>query len=249
MKNKLLAISLVAILSTNFLFAQATDDNEVKITQVGDTLKLYIDQVGFGNKIGGNDFSSSSTAMTITGSTLELDLDFNGNQNILFGPLEADSSYYKFNVTGDSNEFDWDIGSTGSSDSSNINFAITGSSNTFDIDQGKVGASAERLDADLVLQSGSTSNVFDIDWESDDIVWNLDIDGSSNNINTLQNDGANSLTFTLDGSSADVDINQISGTCVSGTTGCATPNAIITLDVDSENAIIQINQKDSSSDS
>ena len=141
-------------------------------------------------------------------------------------------------------------GSNGSSDSSNINFAITGSSNTFDIDQGKVGASAERLDADLVLQSGSTSNVFDIDWESDDIVWNLDIDGSSNNINTLQNDGANSLTFTLDGSSADVDINQISGTCVSGApAACSTPNAIITLDVDSENAVIQINQKDSSSDS
>lgn len=78
----------------------------------------------------------------------------------------------------------------------------------------------------------------------------LDIDGSSNNINTLQNDGANSLTFTLDGSSADVDINQISGTCVSGApAACSTPNAIITLDVDSENAVIQINQKDSSSDS
>lgn len=236
-------------MSTTFLFAQATDDNEVKITQVGDTLKLYIDQVGFGNKIGGDDFSSGSTAMTITGSTLEFDLDFNGNSNILYGPVEADSSYYKLDVTGDGNIFDWNIGDTGSSDSSNINFAITGSSNTFDIDQGKVGASAERLDADLVLQSGSTSNVFDIDWESDDIVWNLDIDGSSNNINTLQNDGANSLTFTLDGSSADVDINQISGTCVSGTTGCSTPNAIITLDVDSENAVIQINQKDSSSDS
>ena len=248
--KKLISLSVMLLMSTTFIFAQATDDNEVKITQVGDTLKLYIDQVGFGNKIGGNDFSSSSTAMTITGSTLELDLDFNGNQNILFGPLEADSSYYKLNVTGDSNVFDWNIGDTGSSDSSNINFAITGSSNTFDIDQGKVGASAERLDADLVLQSGSTSNVFDIDWESDDIVWNLDIDGSSNNINTLQNDGANSLTFTLDGSSADVDINQISGTCVSGApAACSTPNAIITLDVDSENAVIQINQKDSSSDS
>ena len=45
--NKIL--SLVLLMSTTFVFAQATDDNEVKITQVGDTLKLYIDQIGYGN--------------------------------------------------------------------------------------------------------------------------------------------------------------------------------------------------------
>ena len=38
-------------MSTNILFAQTTDDNEIKITQTGDTLKLYIDQVNFNNKI------------------------------------------------------------------------------------------------------------------------------------------------------------------------------------------------------
>ena len=45
-------------MSTNILFAQVIDDNEIKITQTGDTLKLYIDQVGFGNKIGGDNASS-----------------------------------------------------------------------------------------------------------------------------------------------------------------------------------------------
>ena len=53
--NKLLSIAL--LLSTSFVFAQATDDNEIKITQTGDTLKLYVDQIGFGNKIGGDDAS------------------------------------------------------------------------------------------------------------------------------------------------------------------------------------------------
>lgn len=245
--NKLL--SLVLLLSTGFVFAQATDDNEVKITQVGDTLKLYIDQVGFGNKIGGSDGSSGSlSSMTLTGATLDFNIDMIGNQNILFGPFEADSYNLILNVTGDSNEFDWNVGDTGSSDSGDINFVITGSSNTFDIDQGFVN-SAEFLNADLVLQSGSSSNVFDIDWEADNITWNLDIDGSSNNINTLQNDGEPSLTLSLDGSSADIDINQLSGTCASQVTGCSSPDAIINLDVDSENAIIQINQKDSASDS
>ena len=41
-------------MSTNILFAQATDDNEIRIDQEGDTLTLYIDQVGFGNKVANN---------------------------------------------------------------------------------------------------------------------------------------------------------------------------------------------------
>ncbi len=244
--NKLL-ISLLFLMSTSFVFAQATDDNEILIQQSGDTLKLYIDQVGFGNKIGGDNFSSGSSNMTITGSSLEFDLDFIGNSNILFGPVIADSSYYKLDFNGDSNIIDWNIGYIGSSDSSNYNFDVTGSSNTFDIDQGYA-VSAERLDADLVLIG--SSNVFDIDFESDDNTWNFDITGASNNINTLQNDGSQTLNFTLVGDSADVDINQISGTCASGAgTGCATPNASINLNVTSDNSIIQINQQDSSNDS
>ena len=241
-------ISLFLLMSTSFVFAQATDDNEINITQSGDTLKLYIDQIGFGNKIGGDNGSSGSlSAMSITGTTLEFDLDFTGNQNVLFGPVIADSSYYKLDFTGDSNSIDWNIGYIGSADSSNINFDVTGDSNTFDLDQGYV-YSAERLDADLILIG--SSNVFDVDWEADDVVWNFDITGGSNNINTLQNDGANEMTVTLDGDSADIDINQISGTCVSGApAACASPNALLTLDITSDNAIIQINQKDSSNDS
>ena len=235
-------------MSTTFVFAQATDDNEIKITQSGDTLKLYVDQIGFGNKIGGDDASGGSlSAMSITGSSLEFDLDFTGNQNVLFGPVVADSSYYKLDFTGDSNEIDWNIGYIGSADDSNINFDVTGDSNTFDLDQGYA-ASAERLDADLILIG--SSNVFDIDWESDDNVWNFDITGDSNNINTLQNDGEQNLEFTLVGDSADVDINQISGTCATGAgNACATPNANIVLDITSDYAIIQLNQKDSANDS
>ncbi|MEE2925297.1 MAG: hypothetical protein VX619_10995 [bacterium] len=244
--NKLL--SIVLLLSTSFVFAQATDDNEIKITQSGDTLELYIDQIGFGNKIGGNDFSSGSgTSMSITGSSLEFDLDFTGNQNVLFGPVVADSSVYKLEFIGDSNEIDWNIGYIGSADSSDIFFDVTGDSNTYDLDQGYV-YSAERLDADLLLVG--SSNVFDIDWESDDNIWDFDITGDSNNVNTLQNDGAQNLEFTLVGDSADVDINQISGTCATGAgTACSSPNANIVLDVTSDNATIQLNQKDSANDS
>ncbi len=78
------------LLSTSFVFAQATDDNEIKITQTGDTLKLYVDQIGFGNKIGGDNFSSGSgSVMAITGSSLAFDLDLAADQIIFVGVGEA----------------------------------------------------------------------------------------------------------------------------------------------------------------
>ena len=244
--NKLFSIAgWLLLFTTSSVLAQATDDNEIMIQQSGDTLTLYIDQVGYGNKIGLDDFSSSGSDMTIVGSGLTFDIDMLGNQNLIYGPIEMDDSDLTFNLTGDSNEVDWNIGYIGSSDDSNYNFAITGDSNTFDIDQGYV-YSAERLDADLILVG--SSNVFDLDFESDDITWDFDITGDSNNFNTLQNDGSQSLTVEWNGDSGDIDINQISGTCVGGSP-CATPNAIINLDITSDNATVQINQKDSAGDS
>ena len=55
MNKKLISLIFVGFLSTNILFAQATDDNEIRIDQEGDTLTLLIDQVGFGNKISQTD--------------------------------------------------------------------------------------------------------------------------------------------------------------------------------------------------
>ena len=240
-------ISLFLIMTTPFVFAQATDDNEIMIEQSGDTLSLYIDQVGYGNKIGLDDFTSSGSDMTIIGSNLTFDLDMIGNQNLIYGPIEMDSSSLTFSLTGDANEVDWNIGYIGSSDDSNYNFAITGDTNTFDIDQGYV-YSAERLDADLILVGGS--NIFDIDFESDDVTWNFDITGDSNNFNTLQNDGSQSLTVEWNGDSGDIDINQISGSCATGAgVSCVSPNATINLDITSDNATVQITQKDSAGDS
>ena len=243
----MIRILLGLILIPSFLFAQATDDNEVWIDQTGDTLTLYIDQIGFGNKIGLDDFSGSADYMTITGDTLTFDLDFIGNQNLLFGTLVADTSTFNLDFTGDSNELDWNIGYIGSSDDSTWDITVTGDSNTWDIDQGYV-ASAERLDLDLTLIG--SSNIFDLDFESDDNIWDWDITGDSNNINVLMNDGSNEQTVTFVGDSADIDINQISGTCAAGASNsCSSPNGNIQLDITSDDATIQINQKDSANDS
>lgn len=242
MKKFILGLSLIML--PLLTFAAATDDNEINIDQAGDTLVLYIDQIGYGNKMGLNNFSSSSSPMPIIGSSLTFNIDQIGNENLLYGEVTADSSSYTLEWNGDSNVWDWMIGDSGSSDNSNYLVDITGDSNTMDLDQG-TNLSAERLDFDLTVIG--SSNVFDVDIDVDDAVWNFDITGSSNNINTMQKDGAEQeINLTLIGSSADVDINQMSGTCPTGVTTC---NGIITLDIDSENANIQINQKDATNDS
>ena len=87
-------IAMSAMLISVMAFSGASDDNEINIDQSGDTLTLYIDQIGYGNKVGGDDFSTSSSASSITGSDLTFDIDQVGNSNLLFGTIEADSSTY-----------------------------------------------------------------------------------------------------------------------------------------------------------
>jgi hypothetical protein len=237
-------LGLLSLTLSSFVLGNASDDNEINIEQSGDTLTIYIDQVGYGNKIGLDDYSVSSSATPITGTSLTFDIDQIGNGNLLFGTVTSNSSTYNLIWTGDSNSWDWNIGVVGSSDSTAIDVDITGDSNTMDFDQGST-ASAERLDMDLTLVG--SSNVFDVDVETDDVTWDFDILGSSNDINTLQNDGYyQTITVELDGDGADIDINQISGTCPQGITSC---KGIVTLDVTSDNATIQINQKDNAGDS
>lgn len=235
---------MAGLMLTSFVWAGASDDNEINIDQTGNTLTLYIDQVGYGNKIGLNNFETSSAATPITGTSLTFNIDQLGNENLLYGTLTANSSTYNLMWTGDSNVLDYKIGDTGSSDATTMDITMTGDSNTIDFDQGSV-ASSERLDFDLSVL-GST-NVFDIDIETDDVTWNWDITGDDNNIKSLQNDGFyQTQTVEFDGDSADIDINQLSGTCPTGISTC---KGIITLDITSDNAVIQINQKDSANDS
>ena len=243
--KKLISFCLIALMSTNILFAQATDDNEIRLDQEGDTLTLYIDQVGFGNKVANN--SDADEKMVITGTTLTIDIDQIGNQNKIFGPLIADTSDFDLSFTGDSNILDWNIGYQGSADDSVYDITVTGDSNTWDLDQGYQ-FSAERLDLDMTIIGNS--NVFDLDFESDDNTFNWEITGDSNNLNVLMKDGAHTQTVDYTGDSGDIDINQVSGTCVSGSgNSCASPDAKIIMDIDSDNATIQINQKDSANDS
>ena len=147
-------LGLVILFSIPSAFAAATDDNEININQEGDTLTLLIDQYGYGNKMGLDNFDSSSGAMVITGTTLNFNIDQIGNENLLYGPFIADTSTVVLEFNGDSNVWDWNVGNGGSSDDANIASDITGDSNTMDLDIG-ANASAERLDFDLTVIGSS----------------------------------------------------------------------------------------------
>ena len=232
-------IAFLLLLCPVVLYA-GTNDNEVKLDQAGDTLKLYIDQIGYGNKIcGSNSSGACASDWTLTGNTVTMDIDMIGNLNQVFGPTLFDTTDVDLKFTGNSNIWDWNVGYGGSADSSVLDVDITGNSNQFDIDWGYA-ASAERLDFDLDITGGS--NVWNIDIENDDATWNVDVIGSSNNFLTTQSDGAyNSITLEWIGSNGDIDILQSSGTCPTGVTGCY---GVINADFDSENAIVDIKQKD-----
>lgn len=221
--------------------AAAATDNEIAIQQTGDTLKLYIDQVGYGNKACGTLSSSvCGSDWVITGHTLEIDIDQIGNNNKLIGPIILTNSTIDLKFTGDSNTWDWNIGANGSIADVDIDVDVNGGSNSMDLDIAG-SASAANLDFDLDMDGGS--NVTDIDINSSNATWNFTVDGASNNIKTEQSDSVDhTITAVLVGSGGDWDIVQKSGTC----SGIASCQSLIDISVDSENSVVQITQKDTS---
>lgn len=243
MKHKLLLIMItLGLISIPSALYAGADDNEIWLQQSGTALTLNFTQKGYGNKVGGDNFSGTSIDMILTGATNSLTLLQYGDANKLYGPFIADTSTVNLTFTGDSNVMDWNVGYAGSADTLNMLGTVTGSSNTFDIDVG-YNASAEYLNWDLVT-TGS-SNVFTTKIDSDNAVWNWTVTGSSNDINTLQADATdNKITAVLTGSSNDIDIIQKSGSdagCPAGQS-CS---GIIDVSFVTSNANIDIVQKDS----
>ena len=237
--KKLNSLLFVLLLSAGYVLADASD-NEIFLEQEGDTLVLTIDQVGYGNKFCGTISSGAcATDMTITGSNITLNLDQLGNGNQLFGPIVLDSSNIDMSFTGDSNVFDWNIGATGSSDSLDLDLTVSGDSNEWNFDLGG-NASAESLNYDLTITTGS-SNIFTQVFDSDNNKWELELAGDSNDFNTTQKDADQILIMDYDGDDGNIDIVQQSGSCPQGTTTCS---GVIDMEIDSDDAVITINQKD-----
>lgn len=158
-------------------------DNEIFVDQSGTGANIDLEQLGISNIIGGlNSTAGSVNAFDLDGATMTLDINMIGATNKFLGDIFADNFTGLYNFTGGTNTFTIQVDPTDtySSDGSDQNVAVTGSSNTFTLNQGTT-AIAANLNLDWIIQGSNntiTSNI-NIDGATNYV----DIDGSDNTLN------------------------------------------------------------------
>lgn len=186
-------------------------DNEIYVSQAGANANIDLEQLGSSNIIGGlNSVAGTLTAFDLDGINLTLDINQIGNSNKFLGDIYGGSVTGFFEFDGDSNTFtiQADPDNTYGIDSSNYYVDVTGSSNTFTLDAGTT-AITETLDLDWIINGDS--NTFDFDINYDGATNYVDVDGDSNTVN-FSGSGYAGGYFYLDqtGSSRTFDITQSS---------------------------------------
>ena len=208
--------------------------NDIYVTQSGATLDLDITQDGSNNTVG-----NSTTASTSTGATTTLDIDQIGSSNVITYQINGATYTGVINLVGNSNNVDLNCDSGGSNSScgsANAVINFTGNSNDIDLDIGQT-SSATSIDADIVGQSGSDSNVVAATVDGNSAILRITVNGDTNNY-LIDIDGngdavGHTLIHTHTGGIADVDIIQ------SGVN-----DNMITLTTSGDNHDIDISQTD-----
>lgn len=162
-----------------FLYA----DNEVYVDQAGNNANIDLEQLGSSNIIGGLQAATGNmTPLDLDGLNLTLDINQIGDSNKFLGDILGDNIVGFFEFDGDSNDFTIQVDPTDTygADDGNFNVDVTGSSNEFELDIGTT-ALASTLDLDWVIQGDSNELDFSINY---DLGTNyVDIDGDSNTVN------------------------------------------------------------------
>ena len=174
-------MKLISLLFISTLVFAA--DNEIYVDQSGATANIDLEQLGSGNIIGGlNSVAGTLTALDLDGISMTLDINQIGDTNKFLGDLLGDSITGFFEFDGDSNTFtiQGDPTNTYGIDNSNYNVDVTGSTNTFTLDHG-TSALAATLDFDWIIQGDG--NTFDFDINYDGGTSYVDVDGDSNTVN------------------------------------------------------------------
>jgi len=186
-------------------------DNEIYVDQSGATANIDLEQLGSGNIIGGLQSSAGNmNPLDLDGLTMTLDINQIGDTNKFLGDIYGDSITGFFEFDGDSNTFtiQGDPTNTFGIDNSNYNVDVTGSSNTFTLDHGTT-ALAATLDLDWIIQGDD--NTFDFDINYDGATNYVDVDGDDNTV-TFTGSGYAGGYFYLDqtGNSRTFNIQQLS---------------------------------------
>ncbi len=191
--NKII-ISLLVLISTTSVFGA---DNEIYVEQSGATANLDLEQLGSANIIGGLESSAGSmNPLDLDGTSMTLDINQIGDTNKFLGDILADSFTGFFEFDGDGNNFTIQVDPTNTygADDSDVNVDVTGSSNAFTLDIGTT-AMSSNTDLDWIIQGDS--NTFDFDINYDGGTNYVDVDGDSNTV-TFTGSGYAGGYFYLD---------------------------------------------------
>ena len=197
---------LIALL---LLFTIPVMANDIYVTQSGATLDLDILQDGENNTIG-----SSTTSSSVIGATTNFDIKQVGNSNVITFDINGANYTGTWDITGNSNNIDFNCDSTGNNSScgtATANITWTGSSNDIDLDIGET-SSANNATVNITGASGSDSNVVAASIDGNSVILTLSVNGDTNNYLIDIDGNGDSIGHTLvhshTGSIADVDITQ-----------------------------------------
>ena len=221
---------LIFLYSMAYMISVHAANNNIYITQSGGSsaLTMNLDQIGNSNVIG-----TSGARVSLTGTGMTIDVDQIGDSNVIAATIaQGNSSSFTLRSTGDSNTQTLAVGGTGDTAGSDFDFAATGDSNVLTYTQGAA-ATATSSNTDIVISG--TSNNLNLVSEVVGATNNWDVDGDSNDIDTLQTGNANhSITADITGSTNNIDIDQ---TNVSGST-----SGIVDIIAITSSGIIDIDQ-------
>ena len=199
---------VVMMLSASLVYGA---DNEIFVEQSGDTANLDLEQLGSANIIGGlNSSTGNMTPLDLDGDTMTLDINQIGSTNKFLGDITADNFTGFFEFDGSTNNFTIQVDPTNTygADGSDVNVDVTGSSNDFTLDLG-TSSMASNTDLDWIINGDSNDIDFDINYDGGTSY--MDIDGDSNTVDFVGSGYAGGY-FYLDqtGNSRTFNIQQLS---------------------------------------
>ena len=192
-----------------FMMVSTVYANDIYITQSGATLDLDVLQDGQNNTIG-----SSTTSSSVIGATTNFDIKQVGNSNVITFDINGANYTGTWDITGNSNNIDFNCDSTGNNSScgtATANITWTGNSSDIDLDIGETSA-AGNATVNITGASGSDSNVVAASIDGTSVILTLSVNGDTNNY-LIDIDGngdvnGHTLIHSHTGGIADVDITQ-----------------------------------------
>ena len=192
-----------------FMMFSTANANDIYITQSGASLDLDILQDGENNTIG-----NSTTVSSVIGATTNFNIKQIGNANVITFDINGANYTGTWDITGNSNNIDFNCDSGGSNSScatATASVVWVGSSNDIDIDIGET-ASASTATVNITGASGSDSNTVLGTVDGNSAILTLSINGDTNNFLVDINGNGDSIGHTYihthTGGIADVDITQ-----------------------------------------